>query len=111
MSGTQQRKGTRATAPKPPTLEKHEVKNAYILTEETGDAIQIALAELPHKYMNIGPILQVLATAVRGSVTINLPKGQQVPTLTKQQPPAAPPPVQEDVPATKAKMEVKKEKK
>lgn len=89
LSKTLQRKSTRKE--KAPKLVKHEVKDAYILTSDTGDMIQAALSELPHKYSQIGPILQVLKASVRGTIAVDLPVGQTVPTLSVQRPgPQAP---------------------
>ena len=65
---------------------KHELKNAFILTEETGINIQKALSELPHKYRMVGPILQLLEQSIRGTVSVDLPFGQEVPQLLIQPP-------------------------
>ena len=85
---------------------KHTIKNAYVLTAETGDMIRQALAEIPHKYRQIGPILQVLEVSVRGNVTAELPEGMDVPKLSvmKPQPGSAKDPAPEK-PIEKAKDE------
>jgi hypothetical protein len=71
---------------KKPVMEKHVLTNAYVLTAETGDVIRTALEDIPCKYKNIPFIIQFLETLPRANVTIQLPKGQSVPTLVKGKP-------------------------
>jgi len=77
----------KAGADAKPKMVKHEIQNAYVLTAETGDMIRQALAEIPHKYRQIGPILQVLEVSVRGNVIAELPEGIEVPKLSVMKPP------------------------
>lgn len=84
MSG--RRRSLSRAKEKPPVMVEHEVKDGYLLTKETGDAMREALAELPHKYVNIGPIIQALMQSPRVTTSIELPFGQTVPTLTKRLP-------------------------
>ena len=74
-------------APAKTKMVKHELKNVFILTEETGINIQKALSELPHKYRMVGPILQLLEQSIRGTVAVDLPLGQEIPQLLTQPPP------------------------
>ena len=96
MSGTQQKKGTQASAPKK-KIEKHELKGAYIVPMESGDKMIQSLAELPIKYSQIiGPIIDGMQKAYRGDITVTVDPNKQPP-----QPNPAPEPM--------AKMKVKKD--
>ncbi len=79
-----QRTKVREDARKKPVMVKHTLKDAYFVTAETGDVIRAALGEIPSKYKSIAMILQVLEMSLRGEITVELPKGQRVPALTKQ---------------------------
>jgi len=94
---TQQRKGTRASAPKK-KIEKHELKNAYIVPAEMGDKMVQALAEMPIKYSQlIGPIIDGLQKAFRGNIDVMVDPNKEAPA-------PAPKPASEP----KAKMQVEK---
>lgn len=58
---------TRKSSPK---KKKVELKNAYILPQQTGDIMRNTLAELPIRYNHlIVPMLQALDKAIRGDIT------------------------------------------
>ncbi|MCK5016202.1 MAG: hypothetical protein KAS32_03940 [Candidatus Peribacteraceae bacterium] len=85
---SKKRASTKGVTKKEPALEmeKQAFKDAYLLSAETGDNIRELLSELPHKYTFVGPILRVFEKSVRGNIVIDLPKGTEIPVLSKQLP-------------------------
>jgi hypothetical protein len=78
---SQQRKGARASTAKKKPPEVHDLKGAYILKQEAGDAMIESLSELPIKHSQVvGPLLNMLQTTFRGDITVTIDPNKPAPT-------------------------------
>jgi len=69
-------KATKTTA----KVEKRELKDAYIIPQEDGDKMILALAELPIKYsQSIGPIIDILQKGIRGNIDVIMDPNKKAP--------------------------------